>query len=185
MFWYFWIFCFCFMSNKCYLILLSFTRYIFSVNNFFIDEKCMQWNLNTKVKVFHGSIWCFMKWLWNCISSNALKKKVSQCILAFKVDPNSTNVSRATDAICWQIVFFNVHLRWTKCSEYLTNLFCLLTISSNCARQSSYLDLWSNTLYIILVYIIYRLEELIHKLLTKWNFSQAFLIHFTLYSCLW
>ena len=36
-------FCFCFMSNKCFLILLNFTRYLFSVNNFFIDEKHTQW----------------------------------------------------------------------------------------------------------------------------------------------
>ena len=36
-------FCFCFMSNKCFLILLNFTRYLVSVNNSFIDEKHMQW----------------------------------------------------------------------------------------------------------------------------------------------
>ena len=44
---------------------------------------------------------------------------------------HSTNVSRATDAIRWQIFFFNLHLRQTKYSVYLTNLFCLLTISSH------------------------------------------------------
>ena len=31
----------------------------------------------------------------------------------------------------------------------------------------------------------YRLEELINTLLTNWNISQAFLIHFTLYLYLW
>ena len=31
----------------------------------------------------------------------------------------------------------------------------------------------------------YRLEELINKLLTKWNISQAFLIQYTLYLYLW
>ena len=31
--------------------------------------------LDTKVKVFHESISCFMKWSWNCISWNALKEK--------------------------------------------------------------------------------------------------------------
>ena len=31
--------------------------------------------LDTKVKVFHESISCFMKWPWNCISWNALKEK--------------------------------------------------------------------------------------------------------------
>ena len=36
-------FCFCFMSNKYYLILLNFTGYLFSVNTvFFIDEKRTQ-----------------------------------------------------------------------------------------------------------------------------------------------
>ena len=29
-------FCFCFMSNKCFLMLLNFTRYLFSVNAFFL-----------------------------------------------------------------------------------------------------------------------------------------------------
>ena len=40
---------------------------------FFNDEKRKQWNLNTKVKVFHESISCFMKWPWNCTSWNAMK----------------------------------------------------------------------------------------------------------------
>ena len=69
-------FCFCFMSHKYFLILLNFTRYLSSCkHNFFIDEKRTQWNLNTKVKVFHESISCFMKWPWNYISWNALKEK--------------------------------------------------------------------------------------------------------------
>ena len=44
-------------------------------HNFFIDKKHTQWMLDTKVKVFHESISCFMKWPWNCISWNALKEK--------------------------------------------------------------------------------------------------------------
>ena len=44
-------------------------------HNFFIDEKHTQWMLDTKEKVFHESISCFMKWPWNCISWNALKEK--------------------------------------------------------------------------------------------------------------
>ena len=34
-------------------------------------------------------------------------------------------VSRAIDAICWRLCFFffNLHLKQTKCSVYLTNLF--------------------------------------------------------------
>ena len=70
-------FCFCFMSNKYFLILLNFTRYLF------IDEKHTEWMLDTKVKVFHESISCFMKWPWNCISWNALKEKF-QCILPLR-----------------------------------------------------------------------------------------------------
>ena len=35
------------------------------------------------------------------------------------------------------------------------------------------------------VYQSYRLEELMNKLLTKWNLLQTFLIHFTLYLYLW
>ena len=51
----------------------------------------------------------------------------------FKADLHSRNVSQATDTICWQMFFFffNLHLRRTKCSVYLTNLFCLLTIHKN------------------------------------------------------
>ena len=76
---YFFFFFFCFMSNKYYLIPLNFTRYLFSVNTIFSLMGIMQWNLNTKVKVFHESISCFMKWSWNCISWNALKEKF-QCV---------------------------------------------------------------------------------------------------------
>ena len=49
----------------------------------------------------------------------------------FKADLHSTTVSRVTDAIYWHMAFFNLHLRQTKCSIHLTNLFCLLTISSH------------------------------------------------------
>ena len=56
-------FCFCFISNKYFLILLHFTSFLCK-HNFFIDEKRTQWMLNTKVKVFHESISCFMKWPW-------------------------------------------------------------------------------------------------------------------------
>ena len=40
---------------------------------------------------------------------------------------HSANLSGATDAIRWQFFFFNLNLRQTKCSVYLTNLFFLLT----------------------------------------------------------
>ena len=44
-------------------------------HNFFIDEKHMQWNLDTKVKLFHESMSYFMKCPWNCISWNGLKER--------------------------------------------------------------------------------------------------------------
>ena len=70
-------FCFCFMSNKSCLMLLNSRRYPFSLNTiFFINEKHTQWNLETKVKVFHESISCFIKCVWSCIPWNALKEKL-------------------------------------------------------------------------------------------------------------
>ena len=51
-------------------MLLNFKRYLFSIITiFFIDEKGTQWNLDTKVKVFHESISCFMKcpWKWKIL----------------------------------------------------------------------------------------------------------------------
>ena len=59
------------------LMLLNFSsqKASFSTNTiFFIDEKHTQWNLDTKVKVFHQSILCFMKYPWNCTSWNTLKE---------------------------------------------------------------------------------------------------------------
>ena len=46
-------FCFCFMSNKHFLILLNFTQYLFSVNTIFLlMRNITRWMLDTKVKVF-------------------------------------------------------------------------------------------------------------------------------------
>ena len=68
------------MSNKYYLILLNFTRYLFSVNIIFLLMRNVRNETlntkNTKVKVFHESISCFMKWLSNYISWNSLKEKL-------------------------------------------------------------------------------------------------------------
>ena len=36
----------------------------------------MQWNLDSKVKVCHESISCFIKCPWNCISWNASNEKI-------------------------------------------------------------------------------------------------------------
>ena len=68
-FWGFFVFVL-WLTNLIYqklLILLNFhcQKTSFSVNT----------NLDTKAKVFHESIWCFMKVPLNCISWNALKEK--------------------------------------------------------------------------------------------------------------
>ena len=68
-------FCFSFMRNKYYLTLLILE------DSFFLWIQGLNWwetyamNLDTKVKVFHKSISCFMKCPWNCASWNALKEK--------------------------------------------------------------------------------------------------------------
>ena len=72
---------------------------------------------------------------------------------------------------------------------YVTNLlFTNHKQPLKCVWQNSYLDLSSNTSYIIWQGFhlqSYRLEELIKKLLTKWNLSLAILIHSTIYLYLW
>ena len=97
-FWYFRIFYFCFMSKKYFLILLNFTRYLSSCkHNFCIDEKCTQWNLNTKVKVFHESISCFMK---------CPERKISQCIHPLRIP---------LESCFWSLQFMSINskfLRW-------------------------------------------------------------------------
>ena len=98
----------------------------------------------------------------------------------FKTDLHSTNVSRRTGA------FQPNKMLW------LLNKFILFTDHKQALKyvwQSSYLNLWSNILYIIwqgvhLLQASCRLDELINKLLTIWSLSQAFLIYFTLYSYL-
>ena len=80
-FWSFWLFMFLILrvTNIIYqnLMQLSFhcQKTSSSVNTIFIiDEKHTQWNLDTKAKVFHEGISCFLKCPWNCISWNALKE---------------------------------------------------------------------------------------------------------------
>ena len=45
--------------------------------------------LDTKVKVFHESNSCFMKWPWNCISWNALKEKFHSVSFPLEISQNS------------------------------------------------------------------------------------------------
>ena len=78
------LFCFCFMCNKYYLMLLSFRRYLFSVNAIcLIDEKHTQWNMDTKVKVFHESI-LFHETSLKLYFMKCSERKNSQFILAFR-----------------------------------------------------------------------------------------------------
>ena len=62
--------------------------------------------------------------------------------------------------------FFNLYLRWTKYSVYLTNLRFLLARSShwNFFRKNSYLDLWS---YIYLIYYLTRTSS--YSEITDWR----------------
>ena len=46
-------------------------------------------------------------------------------------DLHLMNVSCANETIHWKMGFFNLHLRQTKHSVYVTTLFCLLTIRSH------------------------------------------------------
>ena len=166
------------MSNKYYLIPLNFTRYLFSVNTIFLLRK----NICNKTYILMQKYFMFHEMALKLYFMKCSERKVSQCILAFKADPHSTNVSHTTDTIHCQIVFFNLHImRWTKCSVYLTNLFCLLTISSQCAQQNSYLDLWSITWQGVHIFVKLQAKGT-NKLLIKWN---LLLFHFTLYLCMW
>ena len=71
-------------------------------------------------------------------------------IFGLKTDLHSTNVSRATDAIRWRMVFLNLHFSRTKCSVYLTNLFFLLTRSGHWNMfDKIVIYLWSYALCII------------------------------------
>ena len=95
--------CFCFTSSRYYLSKLMPLNFgcqkisYLCKHNFFSDEKQTQWNLDSKVKVFHESISSFMKCPWNCNSWNALKQK-----------------------------FHNVSLPWSRTLTFQKNLFYLL-----------------------------------------------------------
>ena len=105
-------FCFCFMRHKYYLMPLNFRRYLFSVNNFFIDEKPTQWNFNTKVKVFHESISCFTKGPWNCILWNTLKEKF-----------NSVSLPLYLSCVLQQLgdIFINPTTHWKRIYIYFVH----------------------------------------------------------------
>ena len=87
-FWSFWFFLFgfYFMSKKYYLsklmLLIFHCQKIYSLcKHDFFNEEHTQWDLDTKVKVFHKSISCFMKCPWNFISWNALKEQFHSVFL--------------------------------------------------------------------------------------------------------
>ena len=70
----------------------------------------------------------------------------------FKADLHSSNVSQAPDTIRWQMFFFFQSSFEENKMLSLPNRFVLFinhTQKLKCVWQNSYLDLWSNTLYII------------------------------------
>ena len=71
--------CFYFMSNRYYpnfwmLLNLRYQKTSFLCKHNFLLMRTRAMKLDTKAKVFHESISCFMKCPWNCISWNALKE---------------------------------------------------------------------------------------------------------------
>ena len=75
-------FCFCFVSNKYYLILLNFTSYLFSVKKkiywletYIMKLKCLGKSVSLKYFMFH-------KMLLNLYFTKCSERKISQCIFA-------------------------------------------------------------------------------------------------------
>ena len=74
-FFFFWVTNVIYQTNAVNYI-FAVRRHLFSIDAiFFDDEKHTQWNLATKVKVFHESSICFTKCPYDCISWNTLKEK--------------------------------------------------------------------------------------------------------------
>ena len=61
----------------------------------------------------------------------------------FKADLHSTNMSRTTDAICWQMFFFQSPFEANKmfCIPNKFVLFANHKLQLKCVGQNSYLDL--------------------------------------------
>ena len=62
-------------SIKLYAISFLWDLFTVSFTIFLLMRNITRWILDTEVTVFHESISYFMKWLWNCVSWNALKEK--------------------------------------------------------------------------------------------------------------
>ena len=88
-----------------------------------VDEKYRQWKLDTKVKVFHESMLCFMKCPWNCILCNTPKEKChNPCLKTFLVAFNVSHHSLRTcilerkklssRLLKWSGMAFNQVRRW-------------------------------------------------------------------------
>ena len=80
--------CFYFMSNRYYpnfwmLLNLRYQKTSFLCKHNFLLMRTRAMKLDTKAKVFHESISCFMKCPWNCISWNALKEIFHSVSLPF------------------------------------------------------------------------------------------------------
>ena len=79
-------FCFCFMSNKYYLILLNFTSYLFSVKkkNYWLETYIIKLNVSLKYFMFH-------EMPLNLYFRKCSERKISQCIFALTEHTEKTH----------------------------------------------------------------------------------------------
>ena len=71
------VFCFCFMSNKYFLILSNFTRYLFSVNNFLLIR-------NIQKQSSRGVLWERCSWKFHKIHRKKTCARVTSLIKSLK-----------------------------------------------------------------------------------------------------
>ena len=75
------------------------------------------WILDTKVKVFHESISCFLKCPWNCISWNALKEN-------FTVYPSLKNFCKK----CYEFHYFVILVTYTHKLLFFSSIISTIPI---------------------------------------------------------
>ena len=90
-------FCFVFVLWVTKIVYLNWCYYKFSLSedifslrtHLFIDKKHTQWNLDTKLKAFHESTSCLMKYPSNSISWNALRETFHSLSFPLEICPTS------------------------------------------------------------------------------------------------
>ena len=96
---------------------------------------------NWKITILNTPLWNLFTYLLSRLPRGQLLCAVQ---LGAKADLHPANVSRATDAMRWRMEateMFCLHIKFVICTNQNQPL--------KFARQNSYLDLWSYTLYII------------------------------------